>query len=54
MGLQEPWELTPSGLKMVNAMDPIRWKGIAETVMPNILSGMEETLANLKQVAEAG
>jgi hypothetical protein len=26
---------------------------IVETVMPNTLSGMEETLANLKRVAEA-
>jgi hypothetical protein len=51
--VEESWELTPSGLETVNAMLPNQREGIIETVMPDTLSGMEETLANLKRVAEA-
>lgn len=51
--MEESWELTPSGLKTVNAMVRSQREGIVETVMPNTLVGMEETLANLKRVAEA-
>jgi hypothetical protein len=52
--VEESWELTPSGLATVNKMDRGQREGIVETVMPNTLSGMEETLSNLKRVAEAG
>jgi hypothetical protein len=51
--VEESWELTRSGLETVNAMPPTQREEIVETVMPNALSGMEETLANLKRVAEA-
>jgi hypothetical protein len=47
------WQLTPSALQTVNAMPEKQRDTIVETVMPNTLSGMEETLANLKRVAEA-
>lgn len=50
--VEESWELTPSGLQTVSAMPPEQRKGIVEVVMPNTLSGMEETLAHLKRVAE--
>jgi Polyketide cyclase / dehydrase and lipid transport len=52
--VEESWELTPSGLETVNAMPPEQRERIVETVMPTALSGMEETLAHLKRVAEAG
>jgi Polyketide cyclase / dehydrase and lipid transport len=52
--VEESWQLTPSGLETVNAMPEAQRDTIVETVMPNTLSGMEETLANLKRVAEAG
>lgn len=50
--VEESWELTRSGLKTVNAMLPTQRHGIVETVMPNTLLAMEETLANFKRVAE--
>ena len=52
--VEESWQLTPSGLETVNAMPEAQRDAIVETVMPNTLSGMEETLANLKRLAEAG
>jgi hypothetical protein len=52
--VEESWQLTPSALETVNAMPEEQRDEIVETVLPNTLSGMEETLANLKQVAEAG
>jgi hypothetical protein len=52
--VEESWQLTPSGLETVNAMPEKQRDEIVETVLPNTLSGMEETLANLKRVAEAG
>jgi hypothetical protein len=52
--VEESWQLTPSGLETVNAMPEEQRDAIVETVMPNTLSGMEETLANLERVAEGG
>jgi Polyketide cyclase / dehydrase and lipid transport len=52
--VEESWEFTPSGLQTVNVMSEKQRDTIIESVMPNTLSGMEATLANLKRVAEAG
>lgn len=52
--VEESWAFTPSGLQTVNAMPAKQQDTIIESVMPNTLLGMEETLANLKRVAEAG
>jgi hypothetical protein len=51
--VEESWQLTPSALQTVNAMPEEQRDTIIETVMPITQSGMEETLANLKRVAEA-
>ena len=41
-------------LEIINAMPEEQRDTIVETVPPNTMSGMEETLATLRRVAEAG
>jgi hypothetical protein len=41
--VEESWQMTPSALRTVNAMPEKQRDTIVETVMPNTLSGMEET-----------